>query len=458
MKRLHVGILWLALSACGGGGHSSPEQTDKPPPTVQPATVDEGTLRVLNSLRYNEHEAPPADPSNRVAEDPMAAHFGQTLFFDPRLSGPLIDGDNDGGPHALGNAGEAGRVSCAGCHIPESGFVDTRSLGQKISLGSRWILRRTPSLLEVGFVPLLNWDGRRDAHWNQALGVFESDREFNSARLFVATQVFEHHRDDYTALFGPLDELADTERFPRLSPEEAGCQLLPRGELQCRGKPGDGAEYDAMAEEDQQRVTRVATDVGKALGAYVSQLRCGPGRFDQWLDGDADAMTASEVRGAQLFVSAGCAECHSGPRLTDDAFHNVGLAPERVAVVFVALDDKGAAEGVAQAMADPLNTRGVYSDADPARLPDHIPSQWLGAFRTPSLRCVSSRPSFMRTGQFSSLEQVVAFFNRGGDPTGYPGESVLQPLGLSDQEQMDLVNFLSALDGPGPDAELLTPP
>jgi cytochrome c1 len=52
----------------------------------------------------------------------------------------------------------------------------------------------------------------------------------------------------------------------------------------------------------------------------------------------------------------------------------------------------------------------------------------------------------------------VRFFNRGGDASGYPGTNELTALGLSDREQADVVAFLRALQGPGPDARLLAPP
>ena len=83
-----------------------------------------------------------------------------------------------------------------------------------------------------------------------------------------------------------------------------------------------------------------------------------------------------------------------------------------------------------------------------------------GAFRTPILRCVSQRPSFMHTGQMATLGEVVAFFAQGGDPFGYPGTNELAgvSLGLSAQDQTDLVAFLRALDGPGPAAQLRSPP
>ena len=96
----------------------------------------------------------------------------------------------------------------------------------------------------------------------------------------------------------------------------------PKGsKFTCRGLPGDGADYDGMAPADQTLVTTVAVNATKAMAAYLRQLRCGPGRFDSWLDGDATALSRAEQRGAAVFVGRGaCVSCHSGPRLTDGAF------------------------------------------------------------------------------------------------------------------------------------------
>jgi cytochrome c peroxidase len=462
-------LLSLLLSACSARGVDTREHDDDVPPEAgeEPEAnapvpiVDAEQRERLATLRYDPAPAPP-DPSNRVADDPLARSLGQALFFDPALSGPLLEADNDGSSAALGRQGEAGRVSCAGCHVPSAGFVDTRSPHRQISLAAGWTARRTPSLLEVGFAPLYNWDGRRDTIWNQALGVMESAAEFNSGRLFVAQQIKRLYQAPYERLFGPLPPLADTQRFPALTPEQAGCaeKLTKEGAIHvCHGKPGDQAEYDGMASADQEAVTRVAVNAAKALAAYVRQLRCGPGRFDAWLDGDTQALDESEQRGAALFVGrARCSACHAGARLTDDAFHNVGLSPAPVAVAFVDANDQGAAEGMTLALSDPLSARGIFSDGDRGALPVTVSPALLGAFRTPSLRCVSRHPSFMHTGQLRSLEQVVAFHNRGGDPMGgYPGTNELSPLGLTEAEQSDLVAFLRSLDGPGPDAQLLAP-
>ena len=416
----------------------------------------------LAALAYDE-AAPKPDPSNRFDQDAAARAFGQRLFFDPGLSGPLIEGDHDGTTGTLGLVGEAGRVSCASCHVPEASFVDVRSPHQQISLGAQWTTRRAPTLLEIAAAPLYNWDGRRDSIWGQAIGVMESDREFNSGRLFVALQIFRHHRGEYEDIFGALPPLDDAARFPELAPGEAGCseRLTMQGAVfDCRGKPGDGADYDALAEGDQTLVTEVMVNAAKAISAYVRLLRCGPSRFDAWLAGDDAALSASEQRGAGLFVGrAGCVSCHSGPTLSDGAFHNVGLTPAAVATAFVDSNDQGAAAGIAELSGDPLATDGAFSDGPRDVVPAGLGPELDGAFRTPTLRCIAGQPSFMHTGQLDDLADVVRFFGRGGDPAGgYPGMNELTPLDLSEADEADLVAFLEALQGEGPAAELLVTP
>jgi cytochrome c peroxidase len=452
-------VVVVAAAAAGCGSSETPGG----PPADDPAPVFTAAEQsALAALRYDDR-APPPDPSNRVADDAAARLFGQRLFFDKALSGPLIEGDNDGSAGTLGRRGEAGKVSCADCHLPESGFVDTRSRGMQISLAAQWTPRRTPTLLEVAFAPLFNWDGRRDSIWRQAIGVLESEREINGGRLFVAHQIFALHRAEYEAIFGAMPPLDDAARFPAIASADAGCRarMTATGEVyDCRGIPGDHADYDGMAAADQTAVTQVTVNATKAIAAYVRQLRCGAGRFDAWLGGDQTALTRAEQRGAALFVGkAACVQCHGGPNLTDHQFHNVGLQPRVVAVAFVDEGDRGAAEGVAAAVADPLNVRGAFSDGDDGRLPAAATADMEGAFRTPTLRCLSGQPSFMHTGHMTTIDQVVAFFDRGGDPPGgYPGRSEITRLGLSERERADLVAFLGTLEGPGPAAALRVAP
>jgi cytochrome c peroxidase len=432
-----------------------------PTTTEGSSDAEEQTVRAaLAGHSPSEMPAPPEDPTNRFANDDRAAALGQRFFFDPGFSGELLDSDNNGDVGTLGMQGETGKVACVGCHVPDAGFVDNRSPPLKqVPLGAGWGLRRARPLLDVGHAKLLMWDGRRDALHNQVFTPFESELEMNSARLFIALEIFRRYRAPYEALFGSLSRLEDVEAFPRLTAAQAGCHASNTdGKLECHGKPGDGAEYDGMSAENQTFVTGVVVNVGKAIAAYERRLSCGPGRFDEWMHGNAAALTPEEIHGAALFVRAGCASCHAGPHFTDQRFHNVGLEPGQVNHVTDS-NDRGAAVGLQTIMGDHLlNTQGLFSDGYDGRLPNEVGPEMEGAFRTPSLRCVSKRPSFMHTGQYLSLDLVVDFFSRGGDPAGYPGKSENEPHGYSPEDVQDVVAFLKTLDGPGADEALRKAP
>jgi cytochrome c peroxidase len=369
-----------------------------------PAPSPEDVATRLARLAHDaESLSPRPDVTNAYADDPAAAALGHKLFFDKRFSGALLEEDNNG----------------------------------------------SPEILDFAQRSLLMWDGRRDTAYNQLFGVIDSPLEFNSSRLFVAQQLARYYRDEYEAVFGPMPAL---DAYEPIAPAEAGCTEMPEDQLTGRC-PKVG--------HDDEGVTRILVNMGKAIAAYERLLTCGAGRFDAWVHGDAEALTPEEQAGARLFVEKGCDSCHSGPYFSDEAFHNVGAA--NVVPNFVEpYDDPGAVDGLPHALTDPLNSRGVYSDGYDGRLArvPGDPEALRGAFRTPSLRCVSQRPSFLHAAQIRSLADAVLFFDDGGDPQGYQGvkDPRIVPLDLSSEERSQLVAFLRALDGPGPDPSLTTEP
>ncbi|MGE4131807.1 MAG: cytochrome-c peroxidase [Bdellovibrionales bacterium] len=419
---------------------------------------------------------PPVDVTNRFADNPNAAKLGQELFFDPGFSGPLLESDNDGFHDGAGLQGETGRVSCASCHVPASGFSDTRTIHKQLSLASGWTFRRTPSILDVGHAKLLMWDGRFDSLQRQVLAVFESPMEGNSSRLYFAQDIARRYARPYQDLFGKDPTVVLGSSYPQLAPQDSGCKMILNSTTTPTDDCADGtrngvpgaADYESLSPDQKNQVTEIVLNVGKAIAAYERLLSCGTGRFDAYMHGDRSALSESEIRGAKLFVGkAKCADCHSGPFFSDQKFHNVGMFPAIVSAAFVRKNDEGAEKGLAQVVADPLNSQSPFSDGHDGRLPTTPATKMLGAFRTPMLRCSSQRPSFMRTGQFRTLEQVVEFFNKGGHKQpgvpapaiiGHLGETELTPLGLTDEEVADVVAFIKSLDGPGPAPELLKDP
>jgi len=482
MRKLLVGVLSsvvaCAPSAPNAGQDWYPEEPDaaaNPSPSsgdaqtgdgAAPPTVDPAAMAQLQMLSPATLPSPPPDVSNAHADDPKAAALGQSMFFDTGFSGALLDPANDGGPGTLGMRGQTGRVACMSCHDPAAGFVDDRSPGKQISLGAAWGRRTARSLIDVGQAKLLSWDGRHDTAYGISVGVLESPADLNSSRLYAAEQVYQRYKVAYEAIFGPLPPLDDTSRFPPMTAAVTGCQgtVTYTPEPTCsqipHGVPGDGAEFDGMAYADRQAVTVVAVNMGKAIGAYLRLLNGGPSRFDAWMHGQSDALDASEQRGAQLFVGAGgCVACHSGPYLSDGRVHNIGLQATAVSPIqFIDANDQGALIGIQEAIGDPLNISGQFSDGNDGRLPPTVNPLMNGAFFTPRLRGVSKQPSFMNTGQLTTLTQVVEFFNSGGSSAGYPGTSEIGPLGLSAQDVADLVAFLGSLDGTAPAASLLSAP
>lgn len=354
----------------------------------------------------------PPDPSNRVADDPAAAALGEHLFFDARLSAN-------------------GAVACATCHQPAKGFQDGIALGQGIGTAAR----RTMPLVGAAYSPWYFWDGRSDSQWAQAFGPLENPVEHGGNRTQVARLIAEYYRADYESIFGPLADLSDL-------PEHAG----PAGDDAAR------AAWNGLGEEQRVQVNTVVANAGKALAAYQRTLLPVPTRFDRYVEalraGDARAagtlLSEEELNGLRLFVGrANCTQCHNGPLLTNHFFHNTGVPPPSGAE-----PDPGRALGMQIVLQDEFNCLGPYSDAAAEECTElrFMPRggfEFTGAFKVPGLRDVAGRAPYMSAGQIATLEEVMAHYNAA--PVPATGHTDLRPLGLTAQEQRDLVAFLRTL-------------
>lgn len=379
-----------------------------------------------HALEQLQFRAPPADPSNRFSEDARAAALGQKLFFDARFSGPLTVASD------LGAVGERGKVACATCHDPAQGGADRRSIPANISVAAGHTGRNAPTVLNAAFQRWQFWDGRKDSLWSQALGPIESGVEHNFSRLEVVHLMasIPGYRKEYEALFGPFPEgLSDSARFP------------------AAGKPGDAA-FDGMAKADRDALNGAYANFGKAIAAYERKLVSGGSAFDRFLAGEKSALSAQAQQGAKLFAGkAGCVQCHTGANLTDDSFHNLGLAQEGASIP---AKDVGRQKGAGQCKDDLFNRAGAFSDArDASHLEGSVGAAAVeGAFRTPSLRNVSLTAPYMHTGSLATLQDVVRFYNVGGHAAGYSGprDEKMVKLDLTDAEVEALVAFLESLD------------
>lgn len=373
-------------------------------------------LATIRSLTLQTLPKPPADPSNRVADDPQARDLGRALFFDVRLSAN-------------------GKVSCASCHQPTHAFTDGLAVGRGIAEGSR----RTMPIAAAVHSPWQFWDGRADSLWAQALGPVENPVEHGFTRTEVARVLATNYGPAYRRVFG---------RRPP-SPAHLPRRASPIGDAPAR------IAWSSMTPADQQTVNVTFADFGKAIAAYERTLTVKPGRFDRYvayLRGEArgvERFTPDETQGLRLFIGkAQCVTCHNGPLFSNGVFANTGV-PARAGHGA----DPGRSAGVGKAVADPFNCKGPYSDASPDRCEEleftvRESPELAGAFKVPSLRGVARRAPYMHAGQLSSLEDVIDHYSRA--PAAATGHSELKPLDLSPVERRQIIAFLHTLDEAGP--------
>ena len=235
-------------------------------PTSYPTWTDE-ELAMLESLALQSLPPLPPDPTNAVADDPTAATMGEQLFNDPRMSAN-------------------GAISCATCHQPIRNFTDGLPKGQ--ALGT--VARNTPSITGTAYSPWQFWDGRSDSQWAQALAPLEDVNEHGTDRGQVVDLVLTDpaYREQYDALFGPLPE--------------------------------------------NDTVNIVFANVGKVIAAFERTVMPTESRFDRYVaalkngDSESQELTADEAQGLRLFIGeANCTQCHNGPLLTNNEFHNTGV-------------------------------------------------------------------------------------------------------------------------------------
>ena len=383
--------------------------------TLSAASFDGWTaaqIEELRSLAIAALEPLPADPTNRVADDPKAAALGERLFFDTRLS-------------------SNGKVACGTCHKPELNFQDGTPLGNGVGTTPK----RTMPVASMSRAPFLFWDGRKDSLWAQALGPLESAVEHGGTRTQYAHVIAEHYKGEYEKIFGPLPNLSGV-------PREAG----PAGDkLQM-------AAWMALAQNMRDAITAVFVNIGKAIAAYERRIEVGPARFDRYVAAVAShrpaggILTADEIAGLKLFIGKGnCTQCHNGPLFTNNEFHNTGV-PVRAGLP---LDD-GRLTGAAAVLKDEFNCRSRWSDARHACAElEYLVAgehELERAYKVPSLRNVAERAPFMNAGQFATLGEVLNHYNRA--PAAPAGHTELEPLRLRPGELRQLEAFLRTLSGP----------
>ncbi len=360
---------------------------------------------------------PPVPVGNAITA--AKASLGKALFWDEQLSSTLT-------------------VSCGTCHRPATGGSDPRTVvdgtssrnpgfdnvfntpddvfgspgvplnnadgtyspSNHFGFGEQVTTRKSPTYLNAGFAFAgLFWDGRasntfRDPLTNQVLLTDWASLESQILGPPTSSVEMAHGNRDWTQIAAQIadaEPLALASDIPPSLSEWIGGRTYPELFAEAFGTP-------------EVTPARIAL----AIATHERMLFSDRAPIDKW-GAQIEPLTAQEDRGREIFVEVNCSFCHGGPLLSDQNFHNIGVRPQ--------IEDRG---------------RGGFT----GNANDN------GRFKTPTLRNVELRAPYMHNGRFRTLEDVVEFYNRGGDFNAPNKDPRVRPLNLTSQQKADLVAFM----------------
>jgi len=174
--------------------------------------------------------------------------------------------------------------------------------------------------------------------------------------------------------------------------------------------------YPALFQKAFGSIEITSGKLAQAIAAFERTITHEPTAYEAWLNGKDGAISESAERGFKLFFSsrARCFHCHNGENFSDQRFWDIGVDSQ-------GNDDRG---------------RGVF-------YPDLPKFQYT--FKTPVLWGISKRGPYMHNGSEATLQDVIDFYDKGGRIQRESHAPLIQPIGLTDEEKSDLVEFLRTL-------------
>jgi cytochrome c peroxidase len=321
--------------------------------------------------------------------------------------------------------------------------------------------RQAPMIYGAAFFRQLFWAGEASDEfngitiWGFTPNAFDVSivHEFNSALASQATGPV-NNPTEMACLERPLLGVGDTFggkmltrpplQFQRVSPTDSvlGSIANPNGPgLLCNGAPCE--TYRPLIEQAfGAPIANISEDVftvvwGEAIQAYEMTLVPDKTPFDRFFSGHITALSPRQILGLATFVGRGnCVVCHAGAMLSDatvshfqangalnrdggdQGFHNIGMVNNDL--------DLG---------------RGDFGPAGATFTVSGSPFDNF-AFKTPTLRNIGLTAPYFHTGAKPTLEEVVEFYNNGGDVANPQRSADIRPLHLTRIEKTALVDFM----------------
>lgn len=389
------------------------------------SAADQGTRSTGNIAGPVPPLNPPnAPPGNQVTA--TKAYLGKTLFWDEQLSSTrtvacgtchfAANGGSDSravvGSTRARNPGADGTFNTADDVFASPGVITnnsdgTYSLSPTYGFHEQVTGRKSRSYIDAGFSNSLFWDGRATSTFSDPVGgavVLQNGAALESQVLGPPVSSAEMGNANRTWI--DVAARVASARPLALSPS------VPAGLRDWI----DGRSYQELFQEAFGTTEVTPVRIAEAIATFERTLYSDRTPFDLSVQQIAP-LGAAEQRGQGIFNGRGCNACHAGSLFSDNAFHNIGVRPQT--------EDTGRFQ--------------VTGNANN-----------MGEFRTPSLRNVGLRGPYFHNGRFATLEDVVAFYNRGGDfDAPNINHNLIRPLGLNPGQQADLVAFLrNALTDP----------
>jgi len=168
--------------------------------------------------------------------------------------------------------------SCASCHLLDNGAAGVDNLptspGAKGELGTR----NSPTVLNAGWQDSQFWDGR-------------------------------------------AEDLVEQAKGPILNPVEMGMPDEQTVEKKIRGIAEYQAAFATAFPGDEPAISY--QNIAEAIAAFERTLIT-PARFDDFMNGDADALSEAEQRGLEAFIKIDCKTCHDGKLVGGETYEPLG--------------------------------------------------------------------------------------------------------------------------------------
>lgn len=280
--------------------------------------------------------------------------------------------------------------SCASCHSPAQFFTDTVATTSLAFNHNGFLPRNTPTLLNAQYNHLLMVDGKHYTLQSQTKGVISNKEEMD------------------------CDEKQMIQKI-------GSCKEYQKG-------------FEKLIQYTPQEPTLTADHIASVITFYYSKFSTYAAPFDEAMNQKTSVSQAVQ-EGFNLFMSkAQCGTCHFAPQFN-------GVKPPYIGSEFEVL-------GV------PANTNFTALSSDKGRYTVNPATETLNAFRTGTVRNAAYTKPYMHNGVFTTLEQVIDFYDAGGGA----GRGLMvsnqtlssDSLHLTVDEKKHLLAFIQSLNEPIP--------